>query len=469
MDELFDPFFEGNDTKTLVSRYEKMRASGESFFFDVEEFEDLIDYYMDERDSKKAFEVLSHARQQHPFASDLSLREAELLSSVGRNEEALSVINQVELLEPSNADIQVTRASVLSQMGKIQLAIKTLENALQYADEELTTEILLSISFEYQSLGEFQKAIGYLKQVLQRDAFNDDALYELAFCLDQTENDIGAVEFFQKHVDNNPYSHHAWFNLGNAYLKLEMFEKAAEAFDYAIVIKEDFASAYFSKALAFMSVKKYNEAIVELHSSLEFELIDSVTYYYMGECFEKLEDLQNAERYYRKATQSDPNMANAWLGLASIASTRGNEFESLALAKRAISIDAKSGDVWYTVGNLHKKLGFVDEAIEAYEKALEFAPSEYSIYLDYSEMLFDQNMIDEANEVIELGIDKLPEQSEIYYRFAAYLLKNGQEEDAIDYLEQAIEIDAEQVTSFLEYYPEALSFHAVLNLIEKIK
>lgn len=469
MDEFFDPFYESNHTKTLVNRYEQMRSSGENFFFDVEEFEDLLDHYIDERNSKKAFEVLAHARTQHPFASDLSVREAELLSTVGRNEEALKVLEKIELLEPNNADLKITHANILSQMGNIKLAIHILKQALKWADEELTTEILLSISFEHQSLGEYNKAIDYLKRVLNKDPFNDDALYELAFCLDQTENDIGAVEFFNQHVNDNPYSHHAWFNLGNAYLKLELYEKATEAFDYAIVIKEDFASAYFSKALAYMSNEQYNEAVTELHASLEYELIDSVTYYYLGECFEKLGDLRNSEKYYKKATQSDPNMANAWLGLATIASDQGREFESLALAKRAINIDSKNGDIWYTVANLHKKLGFLEESMAAYEKALELTPTEYSIYLDYSELLFDHEMIDEANEVIETGMEKLPEQSEIYYRFAAYLLKNGQEEDALDYLAQGIEIDSEKVSSFLEYYPESLSFSSVLSVIEKMK
>lgn len=469
MDDFLDPFFEGNDTKTLVDRYERMMEQGQSFFFDVEEFEDILDYYMEERNSTKAFEVLSLARTQHPGTHELSIREAELLATVGRGDEALELLAGVELFEKFNTDLFLTKASIFSQLGEIQKAIDTLKYTLEISDDNDKDEILLSLAFEYQSLVDYKSAIRYLQMALERNPENDDALYELAFCLDQSERDIDAVDFFLQHIDENPYSHHAWFNLGNAYSKLDMNEKAVEAYDYAIVIKEDFASAYFSMALAYIRAENYDQAIVVLHESLEYELIDSVTYYYIGECFEKLHDYRNAEKYYKKAVDSDPNMANAWLGLAVIADEDGRLFESLSLAKKAISIDKENAESWLALAVLQGKAGFIDEAIESYEKVIAFNYDKHDVYLNYSEILFDNDLIDEANDVIETGLEKHPDQSEIYYRFAAYLLKNGQEQDALDYLAQGLELDTDNLHELISYYPEALSFESVLDLIEKHK
>lgn len=467
MDDLFDPFFEGNDTKTLVNRYEKMQAHGELLFFDVEEFEDLLDYYIAERNNKKAFEVLEMARSQHPFTNDFTLREAELLSSVGREKEALEKIESIEVFESYNIDLQMSKANILSQMGNIQGAIKTLQSALDHADREEQNELLLSIAFEYQALAEYDKAIHFLTEVLDREPDNDDALYELAFCLEQSEKDTDAIQLFERYIDENPYSHHAWFNLGNTHFKLGDHDAAIKAFDFAIVIREDFASAYFSKAMALMREERYKEAIEELKVSLNYELIDSVTYYYIGECYEKLEDPLHAFNNYRKAVGKDPQMVTAWLGMANVAAHEDRHHESVTYVKKALSIDAKNGMVWMSAAEVYKTIGSYDAAIEAYDKALSFGFDDLEVYLNYSEILFDEEHIDEANEVIESGIEKHPEQCEIYYRFAAYLLKNGQEEDAIDYLALALELSPADAQHLTGYYPAALHYPAVLDLLEK--
>jgi tetratricopeptide (TPR) repeat protein len=62
-------------------------------------------------------------------------------------------------------------------------------------------------------------------------------LYELAFCYDVLDNQEESVQFYQQYIDNEPYSYAAWYNLGNAYTKLSLFEKAIDAYDYAILIK----------------------------------------------------------------------------------------------------------------------------------------------------------------------------------------------------------------------------------------
>ena len=51
-----------------------------------------------------------------------------------------------------------------------------------------------------------------------------------------------AITFFTSYIENNPYSYYAWFNLGLSYGRMSLFEKAIDAYDYAIAIKENFSS-----------------------------------------------------------------------------------------------------------------------------------------------------------------------------------------------------------------------------------
>lgn len=74
MEEYFDPNADP-DTLELVKRFEEMVDSRGQRFFDVDEFEEIIDYYQFRGDLKAAFRALRHGLDQHPEASGLMLKK----------------------------------------------------------------------------------------------------------------------------------------------------------------------------------------------------------------------------------------------------------------------------------------------------------------------------------------------------------------------------------------------------------
>src|SRR3546814_16766745 len=73
----------------------------------------------------------------------------------------------------------------------------------------------------------------------------------------------------QKYIDEEPYSYAAWYNLGNAFNKLGLFEKAIDAYDYAILVRDNFAAAYFNKGNALMNLERFQEAIHVFRQTFE--------------------------------------------------------------------------------------------------------------------------------------------------------------------------------------------------------
>ena len=45
-----------------------------------------------------------------------------------------------------------------------------------------------------------------------------------------------ALNIYLKYLEEEPFSDSAWYNLGIIYNKLDLFEKAMEAYDYALAI-----------------------------------------------------------------------------------------------------------------------------------------------------------------------------------------------------------------------------------------
>ncbi|HAH58423.1 MAG TPA: hypothetical protein DCL86_09765, partial [Bacteroidales bacterium] len=108
--------------------------------------------------------------------------------------------------------------------------------------------------------GQLSQIHRILKKVLEIEPDNETIIFEIAFCFEITNQPEEAINYFSGFTDKYPYSHYAWFNLGIAYNNIELYEKAIEAFDFAIAIDPSFSSAYFNKANAFVAIEKYTLA-----------------------------------------------------------------------------------------------------------------------------------------------------------------------------------------------------------------
>ncbi|MFQ5335354.1 MAG: tetratricopeptide repeat protein, partial [Flavobacteriales bacterium] len=96
------PNDEGNEI--LVRRYETMLDNGRTLFFDLHEFEELIDYFIGEFELEKARHALKVALLQHPNAPSLIMLNATLLSLSGQYDEAIKLLGKIEGIEWHNPD-----------------------------------------------------------------------------------------------------------------------------------------------------------------------------------------------------------------------------------------------------------------------------------------------------------------------------------------------------------------------------
>ncbi|MEZ4904550.1 MAG: tetratricopeptide repeat protein [Spirosomataceae bacterium] len=78
-------------------------------------------------------------------------------------------------------------------MGEYEQSVEVYETMLQYIEEEEKDDILFQIGQAYQNAGKYEDAIKYYKNSLALNINNENALYEMAFCLEiagELENSI---------------------------------------------------------------------------------------------------------------------------------------------------------------------------------------------------------------------------------------------------------------------------------------
>lgn len=458
-----DEFFPEDNT---VKRFEDMIRSKKDLFFDVDEFEDLVQHYSAVNDTAKALKAIEYGLSQHPQSAALMLVCAQLYLSVHKPQEALKYIRKAETFEPFNLDLAHSKAVIFSQLRQHDKAIEQFKKAVDFADAEEKEDMLLQLAFEYENADKYPLAIETLKNILEINDENETALYELGYCFDLENKTEEGKDYFLAFIDRHPYSHIAWFNLGITYSKLSLYEKAIEAYDFCIAIKEEFSSAYFNKAQCYISQDLYEKALECFNESLIIDPHDPLVYSYMGECFEKLETYDQAIHFYKKAVEEDDYFPEAWTGIASCFYELGMDLEALPYVNKAIEIDNLYWEAYHLKGDILRQLGRQEEALLAYEKVYEFDEENENIYIDLALTHDELGNSDAAIDYFKEGLVEQEKNAKLLYNFVAFLLKKGQTMLAMFYLDTALKNHFESHHELFEAYDDAQYNTEVLDMIE---
>ncbi|HTO35580.1 MAG TPA: tetratricopeptide repeat protein, partial [Flavobacterium sp.] len=126
---------EEDDYNISLSRFESMLKTNKVFFFDSEEFEEIILHYLDMGKASLAKKALKLALEQHPKSTGLKLVQIEMLIYDDKLEQAEKLLNELYAIEPHNEEIYIQKASIYSKRDRHELAVSELEEALKYTDD----------------------------------------------------------------------------------------------------------------------------------------------------------------------------------------------------------------------------------------------------------------------------------------------------------------------------------------------
>lgn len=448
-----------------VGRYEAMRDQNTTLFFDVEEFEIIIEHYLEQSDTRRAREVLELAQRQHPGSLDLMFSEAHVLMNSGKLNRALEVLDAIGKMEPFNEDVHLHKASIYSQLRNYRRAVEHYKRALDLAEEGLD-DIHLDLAFEYENLEAYDLAIDSLKNALRINTENEAVLYELAYCYDVSDAHQAAVSFFRQFTNDNPYSFVSWYNLGNALARLERLDESIEALDYCLAIEERFTSAYFSKARNLLVLGRFQEAIDCYQETINFDGAQAITFSYIGECYEKMEHYEQALIHYDQSLALDPNWVDAWIGRGVVKDMQGRVVEAVKDLENAVRLAPDHGDGWFYLANSLARAERYDEAFAAYAKLNTLEPENVDGWLDHADLLLQMKGPDVAARKLREGSQVIKLTSRYAYRMVSYLLRMGDMQQGLVALEDALMNDHAAHTQLLEHYPEAAQLPQVIHLLE---
>ena len=453
----------------LLSQYEQLRTGSAPSYLEEEAFERIIDHFQQSEQAGKALEAALIAVERYPYSAALLIRQADMLIVHTRYKEALKVLDQAELLDSRDINIFILRTDAYLALDQAEKAVPLLQTALIQFEGEEKVELLFELADVYDDYEDFEKVFDCLREILQVDPLNEEALYRICFWTDFTGRNEEGVRIHQQILDEHPFSELAWFNLGAAYQGLKLYEKSIDAYKYAVAIEEKFDYAYRNMGDAFIRLRKYRDAIEVLERVHELAKPEDVIYEAIGYCYEKLKQPAQARLQYRKASHLRPEDSRL---LYKIACTYFSEAKWEAAYKQldtAIRIHKNDFDYQVLAGQCCEQMGQYAEAIQHFLQAVRLKPRNMGGWEALVHGLYDASQFEEAVLQSELALKATRNRPLFLYYRAAALFAAGRAKEALLQLEQALVTNSKLMKKFVTIRPEALQNPKVVDLLARFK
>lgn len=427
-----DDFEEDNDLQGLLSRFEAMIDRGAEYFFDSEDFEDIIDYYLDETEVDKAKIAIEAAQHQYPYNRIFDFKKAQLLDFTRQEEEALKILSGLLQTFPEmRGDIHYLRGSIYSKLQNHQDAIDEYKKALKYNDDSF---IRADLGFEYADVYQYDEAIRQFKKVLEYDPEEDYVMEELVSCYEKSEEFEEGIKFFQKFLSKNPYSAEGWHQLGILYDQLGLYEKSIEAFDFVIALEPMFFEAYIGKGNTFVHAGMYHKAIEAFKEAMQTE--NPEVYCRIGDCYLKLKKYDDAQHYFNLVIKHNSEYHWAWYGMACLYFLQGNYKQALVHTQKAYSLFEEFLEAIQLEGDIYMAMKKYDKAIISYRKVADEWPLNLDNWFDLVTAYTASKDINAAISVLNEACNNNPENIDILYYCIEYLIQQKSVQTAIEYIKR---------------------------------
>ncbi|MDH5595946.1 MAG: tetratricopeptide repeat protein [Candidatus Bathyarchaeota archaeon] len=363
---------------------------------------------------KEALESFNKARS-YTNCELLARYEALSMLELGRNEEALRLVDMAIRAENKDSDSWALKGLILAVVDRRAEALGCFEKALELNPESVLAlankaELLRLIGPEHyeeaksileralklnpndyqlsRNMGQlfnnltlYEEAISYYDKAIEL-APKDPCLYCLkAITLNHLGRNSDALANFDKAAEIGLKEECELFCINRA-IVLGILNRKGEALsetEKAIAIKSDSGIAWGLKSSILLSLGRKDQGMKALETAIQCSFDPqgaSKLNIFAWSLYEAGKQLDTALKFAKNATQKEPTVAPYFDTLACIQYKLGKDKEALLSFEKALSLRKNSKHItWDVLAKLYEKMGRKKEAEQAYEelKALEEA------------------------------------------------------------------------------------------------
>jgi len=458
-----------DEMNELLKQYNNLKNGKQFSFIEEESFLRLIDYFDDNDKLSSALEAVNFALEQFPYSSSLYIRKADILIATQNYYEGLSYLEKAEVLDSNDINLYILKTDAYLALDFQEKAANLLEEAIAVFDGEDRIELLFELADVYDDYENFDRVFNCLQLILEQEPTNEEALYKICFWADYTGKNEESIKIHEHIIDEHPYSHLAWFNLGTAYQGLKLYEKSIDAYLYAIAIDEKFDYAYRNLGDAYLRLRKYRDAIEALQKVLELSMPEDIIYEAIGYCYEKLRNPAQARFHYRKAVHLNASESRLYYKIAATYMEEGYWESAVKNIENAMSINRSQPDYHFAIAQCHVQLGHIKDAVVHFTQFIKARPKNAKGWKELIKCLFDAEFYEEALEQIHNAQKSTENKPLFIYYKSAVLFAMGKSKEALLQLQLGLETNSGLARQFIDLDASLLQHSSVSEMISNYK
>ena len=415
MNDNFQDFFSDS-----IIKFESMINSNKFLFFDSEEFESIIIYYLESGNSSMANKAIKMAIEQYPKNTSILLLKVEALIFENNIEEAEKIIDSLYEIDRNNSEIIIQKSRILSKRKKHSKSINLLKKISK--DCEFYSDALVMIGKEYLFIDNFENAKEKFKEYIKNHQLDYAVLNNLLYCFDALGNTDDTINYLNDFLEENPYCEVAWHQLGKQYLKKELFKEALTAFDFAIISDDSFVGAYLEMGKVLEKLNKINQAIEQYEIVTKIDEPNPFALYRIACCHNKLGNIELAISYYNKTVEEDPIHDSAWMSLATSYYKQKDYLEAKNHLIKAIEIDSENIKYWELYCKINLDLDNNEEVEISFKEILSLGNLSLSTLIFLTKTLIQIPLNESLSNQFLIKIDALPNSLLSEKKYISYVI-----------------------------------------------
>ena len=415
MNDNFQDFFSDS-----IIKFESMINSNKFLFFDSEEFESIIIYYLESGNSSMANKAIKMAIEQYPKNTSILLLKVEALIFENNIEEAEKIIDSLYEIDRNNSEIIIQKSRILSKRKKHSKSINLLKKISK--DCEFYSDALVMIGKEYLFIDNFENAKEKFKEYIKNHQLDYAVLNNLLYCFDALGNTDNTINYLNDFLEENPYCEVAWHQLGKQYLKKELFKEALTAFDFAIISDDSFVGAYLEMGKVLEKLNKINQAIEQYEIVTKIDEPNPFALYRIACCHNKLGNIELAISYYNKTVEEDPIHDSAWMSLATSYYKQKDYLEAKNHLIKAIEIDSENIKYWELYCKINLDLNNNEEVEISFKEILSLGNLSLSTLIFLTKTLIQIPLNESLSNQFLIKIDALPNSLLSEKKYISYVI-----------------------------------------------
>jgi tetratricopeptide (TPR) repeat protein len=463
-----DPHEDRENIDQLLKQYNNLR-NGYNSFIDEDAFERIIEHYDEQEELSKALEAANMAIEYFPFSAPLLIKKADLLLATRKYHDALTTLEKAALFDATDINLYILKTDAYLALDKQELAVQLLEEAIANFEGEEKIELLFELADVYDDYEEFDKVFDCLKVILEESPTNEEALYKICFWTDFTGRNEESIKLHLKIIDDYPFSELAWFNLAAAYQGIKLYEKAIDAYQYAIAIDEKFDYAYRNIGDAFIRIRNYREAIEALEKVLELSKPEEVIYEAIGHCYNRLKNYAQARFHYRKASHLNTEDSKLYYKIACTYFNEGLYIPAIKQLEAALKIHRLQPEYNLLMGECKLQLNEIKEAVQFLSTVVRVRPKNIGGWESLIRCLYKAGYYAEARQQALAAYKHTKGKPLFLYYLSAALFAMNKTKEALLYLEQGLSAAPKGVKKLVQLNPSILQKTQVVDIIARHK